>query len=195
MIKSVSTQEFKNILQNNRNTVVLDVRTKLECRTECLDTAFIHIPLHEIDGSKLKNEFSKKIGENPVYILCRSGGRAMKAAEEIAPYVDGDVFVIDGGMIGCAAENIPTNKQNTISLERQVRVAAGAMIFLGVVMGATLSPALYMICAVIGAGLFFAGITDKCGMALVLARAPWNNKEPDVEIQKSMKKFQERKAS
>jgi hypothetical protein len=28
--------------------------------------------------------------------------------------------------------------------------------------------------AFVGAGLVFAGVTDTCGMAMVLARMPWN---------------------
>ncbi len=32
--------------------------------------------------------------------------------------------------------------------------------------------------AFVGAGLMFAGITDTCGMGMVLARMPWNNRKP-----------------
>jgi hypothetical protein len=33
--------------------------------------------------------------------------------------------------------------------------------------------------AFVGAGLVFAGITDFCGMGLLLARMPWNKRAAD----------------
>ena len=33
-----------------------------------------------------------------------------------------------------------------------------------------------LLAAFVGAGLVFAGITDWCGMGLLLARAPWNQR-------------------
>ncbi len=32
----------------------------------------------------------------------------------------------------------------------------------------------YGLSGFVGAGLIFAGVTDWCGMGLLLARAPWN---------------------
>jgi hypothetical protein len=40
-----------------------------------------------------------------------------------------------------------------------------------------LHSALLLISAFVGAGLVFSGITDSCGLAMVLARMPWNNTE------------------
>jgi hypothetical protein len=34
----------------------------------------------------------------------------------------------------------------------------------------------YALSAFVGAGLFFAGVTDTCGMGMLLARMPWNQK-------------------
>lgn len=64
--------------------------------------------------------------------------------------------------------------RKAISLERQVRIAAGLMVLTGVVLGTWLHPACYGLSAFVGAGLTFAGITDWCGMGLLLAKAPWN---------------------
>jgi hypothetical protein len=35
-------------------------------------------------------------------------------------------------------------------------------------------PAFAGIAAFVGAGLIFSGVTDTCGMGLLLARMPWN---------------------
>ena len=64
--------------------------------------------------------------------------------------------------------------KKTISLERQVRIAAGLLVCLGALLGWLIHPALIALSAFVGAGLVFSGITDTCGMGLLLARMPWN---------------------
>ena len=64
--------------------------------------------------------------------------------------------------------------RKTIALERQVRIAAGSLVLLGVVLGAFVHPYLLGLAAFVGAGLVFAGVTDTCGMGMLLARMPWN---------------------
>jgi hypothetical protein len=77
------------------------------------------------------------------------------------------------------SEGLPVNRgRATISLERQVRIAAGALVFLGSTLAYTISPGWIALPAFVGAGLVFAGITDTCGMGMVLARMPWNNRKP-----------------
>jgi hypothetical protein len=61
-----------------------------------------------------------------------------------------------------------------MSLERQVRIAAGSLVVLGTVLGAFVHPAFLGLPAFVGAGLIFAGVTDTCGMGMLLARMPWN---------------------
>jgi hypothetical protein len=64
--------------------------------------------------------------------------------------------------------------KKAISLERQVRIAAGSLTFLGAALGAFVHPAFIGLSAFVGAGLIFAGVTDTCGMGMILARMPWN---------------------
>jgi hypothetical protein len=64
-----------------------------------------------------------------------------------------------------------------MSLERQVRIAAGSLVLLGVGLG-FLHPAFFGLAGFVGAGLVFAGVTDTCGMAMLLARMPWNRRGP-----------------
>ena len=58
-----------------------------------------------------------------------------------------------------------------MSLERQVRVAAGLLVLLGVTLGFTVHPGFFGLAAFVGAGLTFAGLTDWCGMGMLLANA------------------------
>lgn len=64
--------------------------------------------------------------------------------------------------------------KKAISLERQVRIAAGLLVLLGAILGFFVNPSFIGISAFVGAGLVFAGITDTCGMAMMLAKMPWN---------------------
>ena len=83
---------------------------------------------------------------------------------------------MEGGTVACLKQNLACKKgdSNVISLERQVRVAAGLLVLTGVLLGLLIDRAFFGISAFVGAGLIFAGITDWCGMGLLLARAPWN---------------------
>jgi uncharacterized membrane protein HdeD (DUF308 family) len=64
--------------------------------------------------------------------------------------------------------------EKTISLERQVRIAAGALILIGVLLTFFIHSNFLIIPTFIGAGLLFAGLTNSCTMGLLLAKMPWN---------------------
>ena len=55
-----------------------------------------------------------------------------------------------------------------------IAIAAGTLVFGGVLLGANVHPYFYGLSGFIGFGLIFAGVTDWCGMGLLIARAPWN---------------------
>lgn len=106
-----------------------------------------------------------------VLVLCRSGRRATEAAEAIAASGVATPLVVEGGIQAWQSAGLPTQKAEggPISMERQVRIGAGALVLLGL-----LVPRLRGVSFFVACGLIFAGITDFCGMAKVLAKAPWN---------------------
>ena len=61
-----------------------------------------------------------------------------------------------------------------MSLERQVRIAAGFLVLTGVILGFTVHPGFFGLSGFVGAGLMFAGITDTCAMGMLIAKMPWN---------------------
>lgn len=65
-----------------------------------------------------------------------------------------------------------------MALDRQVRIAIGVLVLLGFVIGYWVNAAGFWLCAFMGAGLIFSGVTDFCGLALILAKAPWNRAAP-----------------
>ena len=57
---------------------------------------------------------------------------------------------------------------------RQVQIAAGGLVLLGLIGSQVLAPAWIALSWLVGAGLVFAGISGFCGMARLLAMMPWN---------------------
>ncbi|MFM7738517.1 MAG: DUF2892 domain-containing protein, partial [Planctomycetota bacterium] len=79
------------------------------------------------------------------------------------------------GTQACIDVGLPAIRgQKAMSLERQVRVAAGLLVLAGVVLGYLVHPWIFALSGAIGAGLIFAGVTDTCMMGNMLAKMPWN---------------------
>ncbi len=165
---------------------ILDVRTRMEHAEKSIALAHEHVPLDELDPTQFMN--SQGLGADAeVCILCRSGKRAAQAAEKFSAAGYSNVKVVEGGITACesSGHEIKGCQANTgsgcavkkppISLERQVRIVAGAVTALGALLGLFVHPLYSIIPFFVGGGLVFAGMTDRCGMALVLTKAPWNS--------------------
>jgi hypothetical protein len=63
-----------------------------------------------------------------------------------------------------------------IGLERQVRIAAGALAGVGGALAVAGSRWFGLVPLLVGAGLVYAGLTDRCGMAMLLGKLPYNRK-------------------
>lgn len=94
----------------------------------------------------------------------------------LAAVVDGPAYVLDGGVDAWIAAGLPVLEDRRAPLEimRQVQITAGSLVVAGVALGVLVHPAFYALAGVVGAGLTFAGVTGFCGMARLLALAPWN---------------------
>jgi rhodanese-related sulfurtransferase len=155
---------------------ILDVRTAAEVNAAGLPDC-LHIPLHELTPERLREEIEKSgKNDNCVYLLCQGGKRAEMAADQLHGKINAELIIIEGGMNAVEAAQIPLHKngKTIISLERQVRIAAGFLVVLGVALGSLVAQEFYALSGVVGAGLMFAGITDTCMMGMLLARMPWN---------------------
>jgi rhodanese-related sulfurtransferase len=136
-----------------------------------IDGAVLH-PLSDLNPDHVKELLQSK---QEGIIVCRSGGRARQACEKLLGAGLSNVKVLEGGVTAWEAAGFAVIRgKKTISLERQVRIAAGALVLVGAVLGYFVTPAFIALSAFVGAGLMFAGITDTCGLAMVLARMPWN---------------------
>ena len=152
----------------------LDVREPAEIAAE-------RIPgLRQAPLSSLDSHVGSLRAAHPVYVVCRSGRRAETAALRLKALGHADVRVLQGGLIGWTAAGLPVEigSSRVWSLERQVRFAAGSLVVLGLLLAAVVHPAFVALSGFVGAGLVFSAVTDTCGMALILARMPWNQRAP-----------------
>lgn len=170
MIKQASVNEINEMLGGGGECQVIDVREYSEFNSERVADAQL-MPLSNFEKHADEIDHAK-----PVYLMCRSGNRARQAAERLAKKGFTDVHVIEGGMLAWTAAGLPVVKgeSKVWSLERQVRFAAGLLVVAGVILSLAVHPYLIALSAFVGAGLVFAAVTDTCGMAMILARMPWN---------------------
>jgi len=111
----------------------------------------------------------------PIVLVCQSGQRARKAEEALKAAGVARLHVLDGGMNGWTAAGLPvTRGPKKMSLERQVRIAAGTLAATGGVLAVLADPLFGLLSAFVGGGLVFAGLTDTCGMGMLLAKLPYN---------------------
>ncbi|MEI7728671.1 MAG: rhodanese-like domain-containing protein [Verrucomicrobiota bacterium] len=175
-MKTIEPAELAKLLADQPALPLLDVRTPVEF-AEVHVLQAVNIPLDQLNPQALLdgNRVNK---EKPVYLICRSGQRATKAAELFERAGFSEPTVVTGGTLAWDAANLPVVRgtSKVISLERQVRIAAGALVFSGVLLSKLVHPAFIWLSGFVGAGLIFAGITDFCGMGLLLAKAPWNKR-------------------
>jgi len=151
---------------------LIDVRTPVEFREVHVEFAR-NVPLDQLGPAKLT---SGRDGSGiPLYVICRSGGRGKQACEKLVAAGCSNVVNVEGGTQAWDQAGLPVVRgQKAISLERQVRIAAGALVLIGSLLGYFAHPYWIGLSAFVGAGLVFAGITDTCGMGMLLARMPWN---------------------
>lgn len=169
--ESIQAAELGRRMKIEKDCSVVDVRMPGEYSAVHVEGA-INVPLDGLTAEKVLG--LRKGTSGAIYVVCQSGGRSRKACQQLA---DAGVTIVnvEGGTTACAAAGLPMVRgRGVIGIDRQVRIAAGSLVLLGVATGLWIHPAGFGLAAFIGAGLVFAGVTDTCGMAMMLAVMPWN---------------------
>lgn len=169
--KTITAQQFAP-LHEQGSVDLIDVRTPVEFRAVHA-TAAQNIPLDALDPHRVMETHGRS-ADKPLYVICKSGARGEKARQKFADAGFANVVNVEGGTDAWIAAGQPVVRgRKAVSLERQVRIAAGFLVLVGAVLSFW---NIYFVClsGFVGAGLIFAGITDTCGMGMLLARMPWN---------------------
>ena len=169
---TISPRQLAELQARGETIDLIDVRTPVEFR-EIHVTFARNLPLDQLDP----RSFPVSMNETkppPLYVICRSGSRGQQACERL--FAAGvNVVNVEGGTLAWEQAGLPVVRgKKAISLERQVRIAAGLLVLIGSALGYFAQPYWMGLSAFVGAGLVFAGLTDTCGMGMILARMPWN---------------------
>jgi rhodanese-related sulfurtransferase len=176
MVATISPTQLADLRRRGESVTLIDVRTPAEYGEVHVEGAR-NVPLDRLDPQDVAAAHG---GRGPLYFICRSGGRSAKACEKLLAAGIADVVSIEGGTSACETAGLPVIRgKKAMSLERQVRIAAGTLVAIGAALGAfgpdeTWRSIGLGLAGFVGAGLVFAGITDTCGMAMLIARMPWN---------------------
>lgn len=118
-------------------------------------------------------------GDDVLIFHCRSGARTQGNAPRLAAASPNcETYSLDGGIDAWKKAGLPVtlDRSQPIDVMRQVQIAAGSLVMLGVVLGTLIHPGFYTLAGFVGAGLVFAGATGFCGMARLLGVMPWNRR-------------------
>jgi len=172
---TIPLAECRDRINSGQSLTILDVRTPAEFDRIHAPGARL-MPLDVLDPGAVNQ--LRRTADDPIYVICQSGGRASKACQQLQEAGLAQIFLIEGGMSAWEKMGLPVKRgtSKVISLERQVRISAGSLMLLGLLLAWKVHPYFLALCALVGAGLVFAGITDYCGMGMLLSKMPWNRR-------------------
>jgi rhodanese-related sulfurtransferase len=172
-VSTISPAGLSERRRTGQSCDLIDVRTPVEYREMHVEFAR-NVPLDQLDPEAVMGARNGNSAE-PLYVICQMGGRGQKACEAFQKKGFANVVNVEGGTKACEQTYLPLIRgKKAISIERQVRIVAGSLVLIGVILGTWVHPYLYGLSAFIGAGLLFAGISDTCGMGIMLSKMPWN---------------------
>jgi len=150
---------------------LLDVRTPAEFEAVHIRGAY-NVPLDTL--AEHREELRLHVRE-PIVLVCRSGQRARQAEQALREIGMENLHILDGGMNAWEAAELPVERgRQRLSLERQVRIAAGALAATGGILALLVNPLFALLPAFVGSGLVLAGVTNFCPMAVLLGKLPYN---------------------
>ena len=146
---------------------------------EPMEYAAGHIP-----GSRnipLSRLGSQELPEGPLVLVCQSGKRSSRGLAELLQRGHSQPLAeLEGGFGAWLEAGLPVHRpaRAPLPLMRQVQIAAGGLVLLGVLLSQVVAPGWIWLSGFVGAGLIFAGVSGFCGMARLLGVMPWNRVTP-----------------
>jgi rhodanese-related sulfurtransferase len=171
VLQTIDATTLKQWLAQKRVTLV-DVREPAEYAGEHLANSVL-VPLSQFAPNQIPVDPDKTL-----VLYCRSGNRSAQAAQKLLGAGFEEVTHLDGGIEGWKQTGYPTiiNRNAPLSLMRQVQIVTGSLIVTGTLLGAFVSPWFLILSGFVGTGLLFAGITNTCALAMLLAKLPFNQR-------------------
>jgi rhodanese-related sulfurtransferase len=175
-IRTMSPQQLNEMVERGESVDLIDVRTPVEFREVHVAYAK-NVPLDRLNAGEIAE--ARNGSGTPLHVICRSGNRSKQACDKLVAAGCCEVVNVEGGTSACVKAGLPVVRgKKAISLDRQVRIVAGLMSMLGIA-GYFFNEWFLVLPAMVGVGMFFAGVTDTCVMAILLGRMPWNQVKCD----------------
>ena len=166
-LERISAQALAEQLGSQR-VAVIDVREPMEYAAGHI-AGSLNVPLSRLHQADLPT--------GPLVLVCQSGNRSARGVQTLLErgYAH-PVSDLEGGLPSWQQAGLPVRrlKNAPLPLMRQVQIAAGSLVLLGLILSSTVAPAWILLSWFVGAGLVFAGVSGFCGMARLLAVMPWN---------------------
>ncbi|WP_327681457.1 rhodanese-like domain-containing protein [Kitasatospora sp. NBC_00458] len=173
----------EQLLPRLQRLTVIDVRSPGEYAAGHIPGAH-NIPLDRLDDAV--PALRRAAGRGGLAVVCATGNRSRTACGTLAA-AGVAARSLTGGTSAWAGSGHPLDRvagaRAVWGMERQVRLAAGSLVLLGVLADLVL-PGARWLAAAVGAGLAFAAVTDTCAMGAVLGRLPHNRPRrgaPDLD--------------
>jgi rhodanese-related sulfurtransferase len=177
-MKSISADELKKLINSGKHIDLIDVRTPIEFRAMHVTVAR-NVPLARLEPIALQRVGG--LSSDPLYVVCRSGGRSRQACEKLLAAGITNVVNVEGGTMACVSAGVQVVRgKSAIPLNCQVQIITGVTVVAGTI--ATIATAnlnWLSLPMVMGAGLVYSGLTNTCAMGTMLACMPWNQVKPE----------------
>ncbi len=169
MTETISPKELKRWVDEGKHLQLIDVRGPGEFASGHVPRA-VNLPMEQVE-----RRLDDIIEDEPIVLICQSGTRACLSEEMLRPHRR-NLLVLDGGTTAWVESGLPVVQTagSRWSIERQVRLMAGMLVFAGSGLAALGNSGWIYLPLMIGAGLTFAGLTNICGMASLCSLMPWN---------------------
>lgn len=171
VLQTIDASTLKEWL-DRKSVILVDVREPTEYAGEHLPDSIL-VPLSKFDPNQIPVKKNKTL-----VLYCRSGNRSTQAAQKLFAAGFEEVTHLGGGIEAWKQQGYPTivNRNAPLSLIRQVQIVTGFLVITGTLLGVFVSPWFLILSGFVGAGLLFAGITNTCALAMLLAKLPINQR-------------------
>lgn len=176
MARTISPKELSGLLKKSPPPNIIDVRTPVEFSEIHVPTAK-NIPLDKLSPETLI-ELNSTFPHLPLYLLCKGTQRSFHASDQLACQGITNTIVVEGGTLAWIDAGLPVEKgtPQVFMLEKQMRIAAGAIVLTSALLARFVNPAFIWLGGGIGAGLIASGISQRHWLGPLIAKAPWNHK-------------------
>lgn len=162
-MQSISPSQFASLRQGRDDLTLIDVRTPGEYQSVHAEGA-VNIPLDEITHEKVQ---SVKVGDGPVYLICRSGNRSGRACQQLAASGLRDVVNVTGGTVAWQSEGLPVVKGAASGGRARVAIA---VLLIGLLVSYAAGSYFFAAWAGMFSLMTMVGLMDGCPICVGMSR-------------------------